>query len=284
MPVKSVLSQKHSNLLSSVHTQGGLFVLLPTITECKLFSVYSCVCVSQTEAREHSSTPAREFLVKTATLIESLTKGKLKNKRPRRQRRDRHSWHNRKKTPPVFHHLGALANPPTESQSSDPIASTSTEGNFSKAVKLQVPSTTEEAIEQYSTPVFHHLGALANPLIEPQPADSIASTSKRNFCQVVELPAPVEEEIHPVQTSITQETTEEEEAVLQINISEQDQVTPPPPTAQPRLKSVVVVVKPTNKQSNIVQCSHRGIFSSRHRCSRLYCPVFAQGDISITKR
>ena len=230
--------------------------MLPTITECKLFSVYSCVCVSQTEAREHSSTPAREFLVKTATLIESLTKGKLKNKRPRRQRRDRHSWH-RKKTPPVFNHLGALANQPTESQPSDPIASTSTEGNFSKAVELQVTSTTEEAIEQYSTPVFHHLGALANPLIEPQPADSIAPTPKEgNFCRVVELPASVEEEIHPVQTNITQETTEEEEAVLQINISEQDQVTPPPPTAQPRLKSVVVVVKPTNKQ--------RGTNNRRH--------------------
>ena len=221
------------------------------------FSVFLCVCKPNGGSRALEHTSTRISRKDGNPNRKSNQRQAEKQKAKKAEKRQAQLAQQKKDSTPVFHHLGALANPPTESQPSDPIASTSTEGNFSKAVKLQVPSTTEEAIEQYSTPVFHHLGALANPLIEPQPADSIAPTPKEgNFCRVVELPASVEEEIHPVQTNITQETTEEEEAVLQINISEQDQVTPPPPTAQPRLKSVVVVVKPTNKQ--------RGTNNRRH--------------------
>ena len=98
-----------------------------------------------------------------------------KQKAKRKEKRKAKLEQLKKDFGPVLQHLGSLANP-VEAQTTDPIASTSSQAGISPPTPVSVPSLTQGSSEAAAPSLFYHLGNLANP-VEPPPSTLVTNNT-----------------------------------------------------------------------------------------------------------
>ena len=107
-----------------------------------------------------------------------------KQKAKRKEKRKAKLEQLKKDFGPVLQHLGSLANP-VEAQTTDPIASTSSQAGISPPTPVSVPSLTQGSSEAAAPSLFYHLGNLANP-VEPPPSTLVTNNTSTS----VNVPQP----------------------------------------------------------------------------------------------